>query len=446
MAKILSKIRSAAVRFVDPDRDRRIDELKNFMIHEVSRVRGPIVGSAFIDAALPDDLAQAKQAAYRHFLTKAWKDGQLGAGERQMLSNIGRWLHIAPKDVEKASEEFGMGVFETVLDRAMADGQIDEAEAAELGAAADGIGVPVSKLVSTFFRSRGEAFLRNAFARSVGDGTLDKEEWKTVVRSCERLGVSQNAFLSLIGLQAERFVESVLANAKADGVLTKQEESTLRWLGDSLGLSSEFVSYMGQEIDTLKLMEEVRSGKLPSLDGGSVERRSGELLHYEGRANFREIKIRQSGPIVLDHYGCVAVTSGRLVFDSETKAHSVPLAKVISFSSVGGGGMRISTGGKGSGEYFFAPQGELVTEIIRSAVRRANQTLTEAVDGAPSRHIPRDVRQKVWQIYGGKCVDCQSTHYLEFDHIVPVAKGGSNTEQNVQLLCRGCNLKKRDNI
>jgi 5-methylcytosine-specific restriction endonuclease McrA len=35
---------------------------------------------------------------------------------------------------------------------------------------------------------------------------------------------------------------------------------------------------------------------------------------------------------------------------------------------------------------------------------------------------------------------------LEFDHVIPHAKGGSNTDNNIQLLCRGCNLKKSDRI
>ncbi|MCE9526131.1 MAG: HNH endonuclease [Planctomycetales bacterium] len=60
--------------------------------------------------------------------------------------------------------------------------------------------------------------------------------------------------------------------------------------------------------------------------------------------------------------------------------------------------------------------------------------------------MPRDVRQRVWQKYGGRCADCGSDQYLEFDHIVPLARGGSDSDSNVQLLCRGCDQKKSDPI
>jgi len=35
-----------------------------------------------------------------------------------------------------------------------------------------------------------------------------------------------------------------------------------------------------------------------------------------------------------------------------------------------------------------------------------------------------------------------SKEKLEYDHISPIAKGGSNTEPNIQLLCEKCNRKK----
>jgi len=76
----------------------------------------------------------------------------------------------------------------------------------------------------------------------------------------------------------------------------------------------------------------------------------------------------------------------------------------------------------------------------------ANQTKVASTTDAQSRHIPRDVRQRVWQRDGGRCVECGASDYLEFDYIIPFGKGGSNSDANIQLLCRRCNLKKSDHI
>ena len=60
--------------------------------------------------------------------------------------------------------------------------------------------------------------------------------------------------------------------------------------------------------------------------------------------------------------------------------------------------------------------------------------------------IPGDVKMYVWKRDSGKCVKCGSQEKLEFDHIIPVSKGGSNTARNIQLLCEKCNRSKRDSI
>jgi len=66
----------------------------------------------------------------------------------------------------------------------------------------------------------------------------------------------------------------------------------------------------------------------------------------------------------------------------------------------------------------------------------------EKLSGSPREPIPENVRLFVWQRDQGRCVKCGLRERLEFDHIIPVASGGSSTERNVQLLCESSNRSK----
>ncbi len=41
--------------------------------------------------------------------------------------------------------------------------------------------------------------------------------------------------------------------------------------------------------------------------------------------------------------------------------------------------------------------------------------------------IPQDVMDKVWNRDGGRCVNCGIQENLEFDHIIPISKGGATS-------------------
>lgn len=59
--------------------------------------------------------------------------------------------------------------------------------------------------------------------------------------------------------------------------------------------------------------------------------------------------------------------------------------------------------------------------------------------------IPRKLRHEVFKRDGYRCRECGSSKdetSLEIDHIVPVAKGGTNDIDNLQTLCRECNRMK----
>jgi len=60
--------------------------------------------------------------------------------------------------------------------------------------------------------------------------------------------------------------------------------------------------------------------------------------------------------------------------------------------------------------------------------------------------IRSEVRREVWRRDQGRCVRCGSRENLEYDHIIPVSKGGSNTARNIELLCENCNRSKSDSV
>ncbi len=62
------------------------------------------------------------------------------------------------------------------------------------------------------------------------------------------------------------------------------------------------------------------------------------------------------------------------------------------------------------------------------------------------RSIPASIKKWVWNRDQGKCVSCGSVEDLEFDHDIPFSKGGSNSMDNIRILCRKCNRKKSANI
>jgi 5-methylcytosine-specific restriction endonuclease McrA len=62
--------------------------------------------------------------------------------------------------------------------------------------------------------------------------------------------------------------------------------------------------------------------------------------------------------------------------------------------------------------------------------------------------VPTTLSEKQWRLikvlYGFKCAYCGRKRPLTIDHIVPIARGGGHTADNVIPACRSCNSSKRD--
>ena len=58
------------------------------------------------------------------------------------------------------------------------------------------------------------------------------------------------------------------------------------------------------------------------------------------------------------------------------------------------------------------------------------------------RPVSDAVRAAVLVRDRGRCRNCGSARRLEVDHIIPISRGGSSEEDNLQTLCRLCNRRK----
>ena len=92
-----------------------------------------------------------------------------------------------------------------------------------------------------------------------------------------------------------------------------------------------------------------------------------------------------------------------------------------------------------------------VGALLLEAKRRAREVLQarkarEVLPAKRNRYIKSSVKREVWRRDRGRCVECRSRKNIEYDHIIPHSKGGSNTARNIQLLCEKCNRKKSANI
>lgn len=76
------------------------------------------------------------------------------------------------------------------------------------------------------------------------------------------------------------------------------------------------------------------------------------------------------------------------------------------------------------------------------AVRVATQT--RRVRKKNSGTLSKDIIPRLYEAQLGLCACCESWLGSDFhlDHIVPLALGGSNTDDNVQLLSPRCNMQK----
>ena len=95
-------------------------------------------------------------------------------------------------------------------------------------------------------------------------------------------------------------------------------------------------------------------------------------------------------------------------------------------------------------------------EFLEGTIKAVNRNWKTINRFLKKGNLPQKIKRKnlhfsslKWKIFkrdNFTCQACGSQEFLELDHIIPVSKGGKETEENYQTLCKKCNIKKKDKL
>lgn len=109
-----------------------------------------------------------------------------------------------------------------------------------------------------------------------------------------------------------------------------------------------------------------------------------------------------------------------------------------------------------NGQYVESKHQTFDTAYIRYVVEElskknngyyTNQKIWDSICRVERGKVTNKMRFVIYQRDGYRCRYCgRRTDNLEIDHIIPIAKGGKSTYNNLQTLCHRCNVKKGTSI
>lgn len=292
-------------------------------------------------------------------------------------------------------------------------------------------------------KSYRKATLQNRFSKALAamleDGRLEAEELEALRQMVVEAGGKWEEVIAECQPVAEMFIRHQLADAIADEEVTKEEEVEIMASVKLFHLDGGIQEEIKSTIQRVRLLANLRENRLPApLSENPAWLQSGEAVHARQEACFCS-----EGGIISK--GDLWVTNSRVEYIAPKGGTSIPLKNIRDAQGIGR--QLVLTNVKGRRD-FLIQEAETTAAMILCLIRATNRTATITIDDTRKdrRRISKEVRNAVWIRDGAACVECGSQVYLEFDHVIPVAKGGGNTVNNIQLLCRGCNGKKSDRI
>ncbi|MEV6768173.1 TerD family protein [Nocardia sp. NPDC051030] len=238
------------------------------------------------------------------------------------------------------------------------------------------------------------------------------------------------------------YLERVVAFAFADGEIEQEEleefEGSIAIFESlvDLTVARAHIDGLRQRMLRGRSLTQVKVGDLPRVERPDLHLEADELLYLD--VNATQIRYLASGPKFVS--GRLIGSSKKLRFVGTGAGTELAWAKMVSIRNEYDTVVIEASTARGGGTY-RVPDAEYVAAVLEGALRVAKR-LVLAPGARDSRAIPQDVKSRVWQRDGGKCVQCSDDRYLEFDHIIPWSRGGATSVDNLQILCRKCNGEK----
>jgi len=279
------------------------------------------------------------------------------------------------------------------------------------------------------------------FLNITQDNDLPEEKWNRLAASAKADSLNRAETLNFIQDDAVRLLERIVSFANTGDILNEAIDSQLQKLSTVLAIPDNRIQPIINQVRRLRTLSDIRQGKFTTLDSDAFLE-SGELCYMDMGAKYLKTTARQSYKV----HGRFLATNKKLRFLSSTEGGvEIPWTSIMRVSLTNDG-VLLELSRKAGNGYYDVVDPWIAEATITTLVRMNNRHIFAQNSSDATRHIPQNVKIAVWQRDQGKCVQCGAKDYLEYDHIIPFSLGGASTVQNVQVLCRKCNLAKSNKI
>lgn len=290
--------------------------------------------------------------------------------------------------------------------------------------------------------NRNKDLFKQKLVDALADGVLTEQEIQQLSLFCQQNELNLNQLLAEYQPIIHGFLNRVLVDICSDNNITDDEEKSINAACNFLNPSQQVKNEIKERINRVKHIQEIKTGRITHIVGLPIITKTDESIwHHKQNAEL----VRELQNKVNLHKGEIYITSQRVIFESREHPLEISLSNILKIDS-NLSSLFISGKTKKTTCQFRVKDPDILEAYLEQAIAKFHRKLNIRETSGNTRKISQDVKQKVWLRDGGQCVQCSAADYLEFDHVIPFSKGGSSSENNIQLLCRRCNLAKSDRL